>query len=427
MSIIEYEEIRLLKQSEKSTVLLVREKDGEQLFIRKILQGRHDIYEILRNCSHPYLPKVYEVSFSDDATSVIEEYIEGKTLGAAELTEKSICTAIKELCSVLQFLHEKSIIHRDIKPSNIILANDGHIRLIDFDAARMNKDNMEQDTRLLGTRGYAPPEQYGFAQTDTRADIYSLGITLKQLLGEKAKKLRYKRIIKKCTDLNPDKRYRSAKQVEKALAFRYRGIAYISMVIAILVVSGSMLYSQLQPETPIEAGQAQVEEDAIQKDRIVLTDIIKSPFNTIDTSPVHIIGGEWEIDDPSSGADATLYKDDRAIAKVLLFEDEKSDIQSREFKTWSAPASSSGYFQLSEYLELDMSTDEVIAALDKAKYHSTLEYPRIYVDQATSDLGEEYDVIHLHYNDYVIDYYLFSEMPIVEIRVRPLDPIIGKE
>lgn len=232
---IEYEEIRLLKQSEKSTVLLVRETDGEQVFVQKILKGRHDIYSELRNRVHPYLPKLYDVVQSDDATIIIEEYIEGQSLGSAELSEKQIIHAVKELCSVLEFLHGKDIIHRDIKPSNILLAKDGHIRLIDFDAARMPKQDLEQDTRLLGTRGYAPPEQYGFSQTDTRADIYSLGVTLKQLLGDNSQKPRYRRVIQKCTNLDPDKRYQSARQVKRALSFRQRGVLF--SCIAVLLIT----------------------------------------------------------------------------------------------------------------------------------------------------------------------------------------------
>lgn len=229
---MEYEEIRLLKQSEKSTVHLVRNKGGEQIFVRKALKGQHPVYLTLQSCSHPYLPKLYEVISTDDSTIIFEEYIEGQSLGCAELSEKQLISAVRELCVVLEFLHGKDVIHRDIKPSNIILAKDGHIRLIDFDASRVPKDDLEQDTRLLGTRGYAPPEQYGFAQTDIRADIYSLGVTLGQLLGRKNRKYRYKKIIKKCTDLNPDKRYQSVKQVERALACPYLCFWYLPVAFA---------------------------------------------------------------------------------------------------------------------------------------------------------------------------------------------------
>ncbi|MCM1126246.1 MAG: protein kinase [Lachnospiraceae bacterium] len=175
-----YELVKELKQSEKSVVQLVRDEDSEKVFVRKILKGRHEVYKILENCRHPFLAEVYEVTVSDDETTVMEEYIEGTTPGSMELSGKQFRKIIKELCCVLEFIHKKGIIHRDIKPSNILLAGDGHIRLIDFDAARMYKEEQEQDTRLLGTKGYAPPEQYGFAQTDERTDIYSLGVTMEQ-------------------------------------------------------------------------------------------------------------------------------------------------------------------------------------------------------------------------------------------------------
>ncbi len=233
---MEYEEIRLIKQSEKSTVHLVKPKGEEQVLVRKILKGKRPIYSTLQNCWHPYLPRLEEVILSDDVTTVIEEYVEGEALGSAELSEKQIVCAAKELCDVLEFLHEKEIIHRDIKPSNLILAKDGHIRLIDFDAARMPKDDLEQDTRLLGTRGYAPPEQYGFSQTDARADIYAFGVTLKQLLGERAAKPRFKRIIQKCTNLNPDKRYQSARQVKRALSYRKSCAVYSCAAIILAAV-----------------------------------------------------------------------------------------------------------------------------------------------------------------------------------------------
>lgn len=240
---MEYQEIKLIKQSEKSIVHLVREKDGEQIFVRKILKRPHDIYLTLKNCPHPYLPQLYEVIVSEDSTILIEEYVEGRTLGSAELSEKQLLGAVRELCSVLEFLHKRDIIHRDIKPSNIILAEDGHIRLIDFDAARMPKDDLEQDTTLLGTRGYAPPEQYGFSQTDARADIYALGVTLKQLLGDKAQKPRYRRVIQKCINLNPDKRYQSIRQMKRALFKGKIRILYGFAVIFVLALLGGNIFT----------------------------------------------------------------------------------------------------------------------------------------------------------------------------------------
>lgn len=215
---LELETLRLLKQSEKSSVSLVREKGNGRLLIKKVLNGRHEACLALQGCAHPLLPAIYEVSFPEDGTTVvIEEYIEGRPLGP-ELPERQLLRAMRELCAVLGFLEKHGIVHRDIKPSNILMAADGHIRLIDFDAARIARQELEQDTVRLGTRGYAPPEQYGFSQTDARSDLYALGVTLRQLLGERAQRPRYRRILKKCTALDPGKRYQSARQLDRALA-----------------------------------------------------------------------------------------------------------------------------------------------------------------------------------------------------------------
>lgn len=236
--IMELEEIRLLKQSETGTVYLMRERNGETCYIRKVLQEPCPIYRELKDCRHPYLPKFYDVNITDNTTTILEEYIEGELLSDIELSEKQVVIVIKELCAVLEFLHGNGIIHRDIKSSNIMLAKDGHIRLLDFDIARMPRKDREQDTRLLGTRGYAPPEQYGFAQTDERSDIYALGVTIQTLLKDTANKPYYDRIIQKCINMNPDNRYRSVKQVERAFSYRKRFALCIPVILIVLMLCG---------------------------------------------------------------------------------------------------------------------------------------------------------------------------------------------
>ena len=243
---MEFEEIDLIRQSEKCTVQLVREKEEGRYFIRKILSGYHSVYLALQGSPHPYLPRLYDVTMADGSTTIIEEYIEGQTLDRKKLSEKQFLGVVGDLCSVLDFLHGMGIIHRDIKPSNIIYAEDGHIRLIDFDAARMPKDDLEQDTRLLGTRGFAPPEQYGFSQTDARADIYSLGATLEQILDGRAQKSRYKRIIRKCMDLNPDKRYQSVRQVKRVFFHKRRTALSVFMILILSMTVFCLGYGYIQ-------------------------------------------------------------------------------------------------------------------------------------------------------------------------------------
>ena len=238
--------VELLHQSDKSTVALVIDTETGKKVVRKELSGRHLIYSKLQTIYHPYLPNILSVRLENGKTIVTEEYIEGASLGRISLSERGLTRAFLELCQVLEFLHGHGILHRDIKPDNILLAPDGHIRLIDFDAAREPKANEAQDTRLLGTRGYAPPEQFGFAQTDARADLYALGATFRQLLGPVARKGRWRHILRRCTALDPKDRYASAGQIRRAVyrgrAFRWAVRPVCTVLLALLLfVSGAVL------------------------------------------------------------------------------------------------------------------------------------------------------------------------------------------
>ncbi|MDE7285005.1 MAG: serine/threonine protein kinase [Lachnospiraceae bacterium] len=235
---MKYEEIKLIKQTEKSTVLLVREKEGTQLYVQKKLAGQQPVYQMLQNHPHPCLPKLHEVIVSENSTTIIEEYIEAQSSTTKELSEKQFLNVVRQLCSVLEYLHGNGIIHRDIKPSNILITEDMQVYLIDFDAARSPKADKEQDTKLLGTKGFAPPEQYGFSQTDERTDIYALGATLECLLEDKRWGTRYKKIIHKCMNLDPDKRYQSVRQVRHAFFHTGQNVLCGIAALCLLVLIG---------------------------------------------------------------------------------------------------------------------------------------------------------------------------------------------
>jgi serine/threonine protein kinase len=142
--------------------------------------------ELLSHLQHSNLPRVSDRFESGGKHYLVMEYIEGETLqkqlarGAAPFSEVQLCAWARELCDVLGYLHSQDppIIFRDIKPDNIMIDRDGHVRLIDFGIVRFFKPGRNKDTTLLGTPGYASPEQYGSGQTDARSDVYSLGATL---------------------------------------------------------------------------------------------------------------------------------------------------------------------------------------------------------------------------------------------------------
>jgi WD40 repeat protein len=147
---------------------------------------------MLADLMHQSLPRIYDHFSGGGRWYLVMDFIEGDTLETylnktsgsllplAEVLEVGI-----QLCSVLDYLHTRQppIIFRDLKPANVMLTPDGMLFLIDFGIARHFKPGQTKDTSAFGSPGYAAPEQYGKAQTTPRADIYSLGVTLHQLLS----------------------------------------------------------------------------------------------------------------------------------------------------------------------------------------------------------------------------------------------------
>jgi serine/threonine protein kinase len=142
---------------------------------------------ILSSLSHPHLPRIHETFSEHERIYLVIDYIEGKTLYELlregqwqPLPVTQVLQYAFQLCDVLAYLHQQipPIIFRNIKPTHIMLAQRGQIFLINFHIARFFKDGQQHDTAFLGTRGYAPPEQYGIFQTNPRTDIYGMGATL---------------------------------------------------------------------------------------------------------------------------------------------------------------------------------------------------------------------------------------------------------
>ncbi len=140
--------------------------------------------------------------------------------------------------STISGVEPKNIIHRDIKPSNIILTNERHVKIIDFDAARIKKPTADKDTSFVGTDGFAPPEQYGFMQTDERSDIYALGVTIKLLLKEAYDRSPYRAVLEKCMKSNPEQRYKSIKAVKTALTLCHYCPMFISSAAVLCAAVG---------------------------------------------------------------------------------------------------------------------------------------------------------------------------------------------
>ncbi len=143
---------------------------------------------MMKGLDHPSLPRIVDIIDNGITIFVVMDYIEGESLDKilAEYgaqPEELVIGWAKQLCDALFYLHSQKppIIYRDMKPANIMLKPEGNIKIIDFGIAREYKEQNLADTTVLGTKGYAPPEQYS-GQTDARSDIYALGMTMHHLL-----------------------------------------------------------------------------------------------------------------------------------------------------------------------------------------------------------------------------------------------------
>ena len=221
----EYETVKTIKNSERGCVSLLQNKQNGTRFIFRHYQGSGEVYRKLLSVSCPNLPKIMEAAEQDGMVAVLEEYIQGDSLAfllaGACFTPAEARKITFQLCNALWVLHSLGAVHRDIKPENVIIRGSQAV-LIDFDASRIFKSEISHDTQILGTTGYAAPEQYGIAQTDERADIYSLGVLLNIMLTGKhpSKELasgKLGRIVQKCTMVNPKKRYKSVLYLMEAL------------------------------------------------------------------------------------------------------------------------------------------------------------------------------------------------------------------
>lgn len=205
-------------------VYLVQDNSTRRLYIQKTMDVYNaDVFRALMDTPVPGIPSVRSMTENDGHLTVIEEYISGEPLSeliqSASLSPDHIRHILLDLCKILSYLHtmKPPIIHRDIKPSNIMILPDGHAMLLDFNAAKFACDE-SRDTVLLGTQGYAAPEQYGFGASTPATDIYALGVVLREMTNSLPVRISdFDTIIRTCTQLDPSRRYASADELAEAL------------------------------------------------------------------------------------------------------------------------------------------------------------------------------------------------------------------
>ncbi len=202
---------------------------------KNLLEGLERELNVLKNTSHPNLPKIYDLIKENDYFFLIMEIVKGENLKSlvdknGPFNKKEIRHIMKQVCSGLYYLHslEPPIVYRDLKPSNIVMNESGQVKLVDFGIAKRYSKEIELSERAFGSRGFAAPEQFGdkrgisIYNTDIRTDIYGIGTTLYYLKtgkvfvgGVSSVKLghKLKSVIRKCTKQCPDDRFQSVIEV----------------------------------------------------------------------------------------------------------------------------------------------------------------------------------------------------------------------
>lgn len=240
-------DIKILKQTNQKTITLVQDEISQQFYIRKrfVQPANSDVYHQLRKLSHPAIPIIYDIIETEDELTIVEAFHSGTTLEYM-LSEHSLSIearrrVLMDVLSALECLHAQNpaLIHRDVKPANVLVV-EGRGILIDYDIARTLKAHQNQDTQMLGTQGYAAPEQYGFLQSDKRSDLYAYGVLMQEVLGTDAS-MREKQAIRRCLKLDPAQRFQSAKALYRYLnQYRLPGRLYwfLFMLMHLLMIPG---------------------------------------------------------------------------------------------------------------------------------------------------------------------------------------------
>ena len=287
-----------LKESEDSSTFLVKETATGILCVLK--WGRNRQAEFLRNEMEIMkkmadrklsgIPKAYRIFEENGEVYLVREYIEGISLAQMILQkggipEEEICRISRKICQTAEQFQDpdEPMIHRDIKPENIVVTPGGEVVFIDFGTMRSYKKDGSRDTFVVGTRGTAAPEQYGYTQTDQRTDVYAIGQTMLYMVSESyemdqlsecAVSRRMKKIIEKACSFEPDKRYGDAAQLRRAVekcqednrktvykkAGTVFGLLAAGYILAILSPNGTALKNK-GIET---AGQSAAEEQMIE-------------------------------------------------------------------------------------------------------------------------------------------------------------------
>lgn len=296
-----------LKESEDSSTFLVKETATGILCVLK--WGRNRQAEFLRNEMEIMkkmadrklsgIPKAYRIFEENGEVYLVREYIEGMSLAQMILqkggiSEAEICRISRKICQTAeQFQNpDEPMIHRDIKPENIVVTPGAEVVFIDFGTMRSYKKDGSRDTFVVGTRGTAAPEQYGYTQTDQRTDVYAIGQTMLYMVSESyemnqlsecAVSRRMKKIIEKACSFEPDKRYGDAAQLRRAVekcqannrkkvykkAGAVFGLIAAGYILAIFSPDGTVIENKRIETAEQSAAEEQIQAEIIFREELI--------------------------------------------------------------------------------------------------------------------------------------------------------------
>lgn len=296
-----------LKESEDSSTFLVKETVTGILCVLKwgrnrqaeFLRNEMEIMEKMADRKLSGIPKTYRIFEENGEVYLVREYIEGMSLAQMVLqkggiSEAEICRISRKICQTAeQFQNpDEPMIHRDIKPENIVVTPGGEVVFIDFGTMRSYKKDGSRDTFVVGTRGTAAPEQYGYIQTDQRTDVYAIGQTMLYMVSESyemnqlsecAVSRRMKKIIEKACSFEPDKRYGDAAQLRRAVekcqannrkkvykkAGAVFGLIAAGYILAIFSPDGTVIENKRIETAEQSAAEEQIQAEIIFREELI--------------------------------------------------------------------------------------------------------------------------------------------------------------
>ncbi len=355
----DYDILSTIAENDKTKVYLASSAMSTDPIIVKVLKNSDmQIVQKIASLDSPFLPRILHVE--DD--TVFEEYIAGDTLDkyVKEHTssEEEIVTLLLQICSGLRTLHTQNppIIHRDLKPSNILVTEkDGEplVKIIDFDASREYNPEKSRDTRALGTDTYAPPEQFGYSQTDVRSDIYSLGCVIDEITTGMDIDQGLRAIVSKATMFNPDQRYQNVDELTRVLlTYKRKKIGLFPIIAALVSVValgvGAFLLINMNKENKALSSSLDMLEDKVSDMAVSSQAVSAAAAQAASEGAVKAAPADAETEDatkqitPTVTIDSFDEKTKKSVRWVFYYLTEQPELSPFAVKTMGATGDVAG-------------------------------------------------------------------------------------